>query len=138
MLLGTGSCKIASYHKIGKLQSRSKENDPLPFPSLPSQLGPWIQDFQFFPFHSNFPGKGDARAQKDSASRGLGEETSIESVLGSSTYLSSIEEAVRSLPAPGGSSGFAFPRTARASGGSVGVFLAVPRLGLWQDPPRWN
>lgn len=107
MPLETDSCKIVSYHKVGKLQSRSKGNDPLPFPSLPSQLGPWILDFQFFPFHSNFPGNGDARAQKDSAARGLGEETSIESVLGSSTFLSSIEESGHPLPVPGGSSVFA-------------------------------
>lgn len=57
-------------------------------------------------------------------------------MLGSSTYLSSIEECGGPLPVPGGSSGFSFKRTAPASGGFAGVFLAVAGLGLWWDLSR--
>lgn len=59
-------------------------------------------------------------------------------MLGSSTYLSSIEECGRPLPAPGSSSGFGFLRTAPASGGSVGFFFAVAGLGVWRDLPHRN
>lgn len=84
----------------------------------------------------NFLDHRNARAQQDSDADGRGEEASIESVLDSSTSLSSIGECGRPLPARGSTSGIDFKRTAPALGESLRFFFSVAGLGVWRDPPR--